>query len=440
VKERRPEILARHFEEGGEVIDAATHWHQAGLLALGRAAYVEALQQLQRGAALVERLPASPERSRLEVELLTALGTAHVSTRGFGAEEVRPIFARARSLCEDLGDTVSLQVLGGLYGAGVTTGDARSTEEILPHFRRLAERDGDPLAAFAGNQVLGVQAFWTGDPATARTHLARAMELYRRDEVRGLAWEYGYGLYCYGYGVLTLFELGLPDLAEATRREMTAFAEASGNPYCVAIALGFGLTLTRDRGEIDLTADLAERLLALANEQHLYFWASFAHCGLGSALQRRGHPDEGAARIRQGLDLLKMLGVRSSYAYYLTFLGSALLDAGRIEDGLAAVDESMALSEVLIARAQVPELWRLRGELLARRGDRPGAEAALRSAIAVSRERSAKGYELRGLAALARLLEGGEGGDGVRASLRALYAELREGFDTADLRDAKSLL
>src|SRR5262249_54524006 len=114
IEQHRPELLAQHFEAAGEVERSVEYWHRAGERALRRVAYVEATQQLERGLALLETLPDSRQRSRLELQLRTTLGTVMFSTKGYAAEEVERTFARARELCDQLGEEASLKVLPGI--------------------------------------------------------------------------------------------------------------------------------------------------------------------------------------------------------------------------------------------------------------------------------------------------------------------------------------
>ena len=228
--------------------------------------------------------------------------------------------------------------------------------------------------------------------------------------------------------------------AEAVRREMMAIAERSRNPYCIMIALGMGAALTHDCGRADETLELSERLIALTTEQRMYFWLAIALCHRGGALVQRGEVEAGIEQTRQGLDLCATIGIRSSYSYYLTYLASAYLDAGKLDEGLTVVDEGFTMCRRDFARFHEPELWRLKGELLGRRGEREAAEAALRRALDGARQEHGKALELRATMSLARLLRGQGKGEEARSVLAGIYGWFTEGFDTCDLRQARALL
>lgn len=441
IEQDRPEIVALHFERGREAVSAAEYWHRAGDRARKRAAYVEAINQLQRGLALLQSAPESPERMRQEIALLTTLGTALFSTQGYAAEGVEPTFAQAWRLCEQLGEEIPLKVLWGIWSARIACGDRDGADQLLPRFQRLVHAE-DPVSAVIAHTGLGTHGFWRGNLLEAREHLEQGRGLYRTEALARFTEEYGYdpGLYSHAFGMTTLWQLGFADQAEEWRQEMLAVAERSGSPYSLALAIGFGLTLSHDRGEAQLALDMSERLIAISTEQRLYFWLAPASCGRGGALLLRGETEEAIAQLMQGLTLYKGIGVLTSYSYYLTYLAAAFLAAERADEGLAIVDESLQLCETHLACFHESELLRLRGDLLLLKNDAAAAEAHLRRAIESAQRRQEKSYELRAAMSLSRLLQAR--GDTTEAAglLSATYDWFTEGFDTRDLRAAQGLI
>ena len=169
--------------------------------------------------------------------------------------------------------------------------------------------------------------------------------------------------------------------------------------------------------------------------------------GLGRILQgwadtQKGEAITGIARIRDGLATSEAIGARITTPLRLTLLAEALALAGKIEEGLAALDDALAQAAVSGERGWSAEIHRLRGELTARLAhpDRAKAEDSFRTALAIAREQGTRGYELRAATSLARLWgEQGRQGD-ARDLLAPLYGSFTEGFDTADLKEAKALL
>jgi predicted ATPase len=181
-------------------------------------------------------------------------------------------------------------------------------------------------------------------------------------------------------------------------------------------------------------------MIALAGEQRLYFWLAVGTCARAAALLEHGETEPAIAEIQQGLALLRTIGIRSSYSYYLGYLAAAYARSGRIADALAVVDEGLGLCATLLARCHEADLWRMKGELLAREREPDAAEAALRSALALARRQGARSYELRAATSLARQL----GERGRRGEAHALLAEVHgwftEGLESRDPCDARALL
>ncbi len=432
IDEQRPEILAQHFAQGGDLATAVDYWHRAGDQALKRAAYIEAAQQLEHGLALLRTLPESQSRDRQEIQLLTTLGTVLFSTRGHAAEEVEQTFSQARQLCERLGEDLSLKVLAGIASVYIARSDRETTAALLPRFERLAARTDDAVASITGHAVLGGAAFWSGDFVAARHHLAVAERFYGTEAWKSFSRDYGYdgGFFIYPYTMSILWNLGYPDQADALRKESMAIAEASGNLYSILIALGFAATLTYDLGQPDTTLTISERLITLSTEQRLYFWSAIGMLARGGALAQQGAADDAVALITQGLDLCRGVGLFSSYSYYLTYLAAAYARAGKASEGLGVVEEGIARCQKDLTRFHESELHRLKGDLLGMQGDSGAAEAAYEQALEVARRQGAKSLELRAATGLSRLLHAQGRTSAAQTLLQSVYGWFTEGFDT----------
>jgi predicted ATPase len=123
-------------------------------------------------------------------------------------------------------------------------------------------------------------------------------------------------------------------------------------------------------------------------------------------------------------------------------LAEALALAGKIEEGFATLDDALAQAAVSGVRGWDAEIHRLRGEFTARlpHPDPAKAQDFFRTALAIAREQGTRGYELRAATSLARLWREQSRGTEARDLLAPLYSSFTEGFDTADLKDAKALL
>lgn len=440
--EQRPEFLAQHLAEAGEDEAATQWWQRAGNRAMARGAYIEAIRHFENGLGLVERVPSSRERTQRELELTEALGTALFSTRGYTAPEVEETFAKARRLCDELGDGIPLRVLWGTWTVHVGRSSPDATAEMVALFRRHAERSPDPVTLLLAHTVSGIRAYLSGDFHAALSELERTQSWYDTPEWQAFAREHGYdvGMYAFAFWMVSLSSLGQMKRALSLRDRMLEVAHRSGNPYSVAIAQAYAMNLTHEVGALEEALDLADRQIAHVTEQRLFAYLGPAYCTRGIVLARMGKHGEGAAALQQGLALCRIVGLRNTFSYLLGLSAEAHLLAGDTEGGLAAVNEALAFGEQLLDRYHEPDLLRLKGDLLRLSGDLDAAEVELRRALDLARVRCAPSYELRAAMGLARLLEArGKREDARELVLRA-KAVFPDGLDVRDLREARALI
>src|SRR5262249_50212908 len=401
--------------------------------AFRRAAYIEATQQLEHGLTLLSGAAESQRRDKLEIELLTILGTVFFSTKGYSADEVERTFARARELCDKLREEVPAKAVVGIMGVHFTRADRAATLALLPLFEALAQRD-DTVSAITGHATLGLATFFQGDFVAARDHLSLAKPYYGTEEFQqyAKAWGYDAGLLIHAYLMSTLWYLGYPDQAEALRREMVAHAEAAVDPYSMLIALSFSTTLTQRSGDTAATLDLAMQVMARSAAEKLYVWMAAALLAQGGALLQQGDVDTAIAQMRQGLDIYRSIGLYVSYGFYLTYLAEAYAVAGNAAEGLAVAEEGLSLCRERLARFPEAEFLRIKGDLQLIQGDAEAAEATLNRALDVARQDRARSFELRAAISMSRLWQRQGRIAEARSMLSGIYDCFREGFETRD--------
>jgi predicted ATPase len=186
----------------------------------------------------------------------------------------------------------------------------------------------------------------------------------------------------------------------------------------------------------------AEARLAISTAAGLFTGRALSEIYLGCADALEGDPEGGIARIRFHMGQLKAGGSEYITDRGLTFIATALARSGRFEEGLAALEEAFLFIERTGQRYYQAELHRLKGELLLGRdiANAAAAEQAFHSALVISRQQRAKSWELRASYSLARMLKDLNRREEARSVLGEIYGWFTEGFDTADLKDAKKLL
>ncbi len=167
--------LALLLEAARDPARAASHFLQATYNAVAVFAKQEAVVLAHRGLALLQILPDTPERNQLELRLLIALGPVLMVMSGYGAPEVERTYARARALCQQVGDAPQLfSVLWGLWYLYLGRAQWQAAYELAEQLLGLAERVQDSSLLLLAHRVVGQTLSFRGEPAVARTHLDRA--------------------------------------------------------------------------------------------------------------------------------------------------------------------------------------------------------------------------------------------------------------------------
>jgi tetratricopeptide (TPR) repeat protein len=440
--EERPELLAYHSTEAGSFGPAIEQWHQAGIRAISRGAYREAMGHLDRALSLVDHLGSSLQRHQTELALLESQGTALFSSFGYADPRVEEVFRKAFALCELLGGDVPHRTLYGLWSVQLARGAREEVDALLPMFAARA-RGGDPVGRLNADACAGLRAFLQGDFAHCVDKMNEAMRWYSSPEYTAFVAKHGYegGLYLPAYRMWSTWILGQPDRAQLLALELESLASKGRvTPYGHCIAAGYRIFLARDRREHKLVVELASEQIAHAERQLIYLWQAPAHCSRGWAIAQLGGVAAGIAEIRAGLGVMRAGGLVTIRSYHSTALAEALLLAGEADEALAVTREGLALCASSVDAFCEAELRRLEGEALLALGRRADAESSMRAAFEVATRQGALSYALRAATSLAHAALASGDRSGARVLLAPVYGRFSEGFDTGDLRAARALL
>jgi predicted ATPase len=461
-KEKQPELLAHHYTEAGLTEQAIPYWQKAGQRASQHSAHVEAINHLTKGLELLDTLPDTPERAQQELVLQITLGPALQATKGPAALEVERVYARARELCQQVGETPQLfPVLWGLWLYFNARGELRTARELGRRLLSLAESLQDPVLLLQAHHALWTTSFYLGELASAHEHTEQGIALYNVQQPPSHAFLYGGhdpGACCHVMGALILWSLGYPDQALQKSQEALTVARELSHPYSLVITLACIAVFHQLRHEGQLTQRRAEAVVTLSIEQGFPFWSAWGTVLQGWALAEQGQREEGVAQIRQGLAAYRAIGGEMMRSQFLALLAEVHGKMGQADEGLIALAEALAAVDKTWERRWEAELYRLKGELTLQRFQissskfsvtepRPlildpqgEAEACFLKAIEIACKQQAKSLELRATMSLARLLAKQGRTDEARTMLAEIHSWFTEGFDTADLKDAKALL
>ncbi len=412
-------------------------WMQLSLLGECLARVGKALAALDRSAA---------DGPRTEMLLRAALGTSIMYTRG-PVDETVSIWVRVLELAEDMGDTeYQLRALYGIWLYKVLVCEYRAALALAQQLRRVAGRHATQTDLAMADRMMAMALHYLGDqagtgacairtlsaPVTANRHV-HTMH-YGVDQRVGALVLLSRALWLQG------FADGAIQAAQASVDEAVKVGHA--NSVCLALADAASLIAIL----VDNVAD-AERFGAMliehADRHSLGVWRTYGLAVRGRLFTGSGAASDGVPLLRSALADLRDTPFDVRFQLYLVWLAETLGRSGQPVEGLAAIDEALERAERTEERWYLPELFRLRGELLLRAGG-SGAAALASECFARSidwaQKQKALSWELRCATSLARLWRDQGRSEAARELLAPVYDRFTEGFATADLRAAKSLL
>jgi class 3 adenylate cyclase/predicted ATPase len=443
--ETQPELLAQHFTEADLIERALDYWQQAGEKAMQRSAHVEAISHLTKGLELLKTLPETPERSQQELLLHIALGASLIATKGYAAPEVEQTYIRARQLCEHLDDPHQLfPVLRGLWQYYHVRADFRTAHALGAQLLALAQHAQDAAMLVAAHAALGLTLLTQGAVGTAHTHFTQGIALYdaQQSHASTFLYEHSAGMMCHIFGARALWCLGYAEQGMRRTEEALTFAQQSAHPFSLSFALSLTAIFHQLRCEVCAVQERAEATMRLAQEQGFSYWMAVGAIMRGWALAHQGQAQAGIEQIKQGMMYYSATGAELFGPYYLALLAEVYGTMEQPEAGQTALAEALTLTDTTGERWSEPELYRLKGELLLQQSPdhHVEAEACFHQAIAIAQKQSAKSWELRAATSLARLWQQQGKRQEAHDLLASVYGWFTEGFDTADLQDAKALL
>jgi tetratricopeptide (TPR) repeat protein len=429
--------LARHYSRSSNTEKTIEYLDRAGQQAIKRGALKEAELYLQQAIAVLSTTPETPERTNREFNLEHALWQALAYTSGFGTDETVLAARRMRELGEKIGNPE--QLINALRAASASAffqGEMIAAQQIAEQMMEIAQRSGSRYGLTIAHLSQGQSFMLRGELTQAKQHLEAALESYNETDWSGyVAQPQILALSWVGW---VLWHLGSADQGRAKIREAISLSERLKSPASIVATLAIANTVYMDLREPGNAREVAERLFTLASEQQLPNYVAAGSVYRGWEMAEQGRTDEGIALIRAGLDSYLPLGSKANLPQHFIALSEAQARAGQLEEALATIEQ--AFSAVGESRVYLPGVLWWRGELHLKRGDETKAVGDFREAIAVARRIGSKAYELRATTSLARLLASQGKRDEARAMLAAIYNQFTEGFDTADLKDAKALL
>src|ERR1700733_8878647 len=452
IAENKPEVLARHWAEAGDIGRAASLWAKAGRRSAERSALVEATEQLRRALDLIASLPSTPPLRREEIKLQVELITPLLHLRGYAAPETRAAVDRARLLIEQsetLGELpedplLLFSVLYGLWVANLVAFNGDVMRELAIQFSGLAEKQSATGPLMIAHRQMGLSLLHTGNIADGRAHLDRAIALYDPAEHRHLAIRFfgqdaGAAILC--WRSIALWLLGYPDAALADTRQALKIGRDSAHAATLTYALNFSVFQHVHCGHFVAANALIDEFNILKDQIQSVFWVGWGLALRGCVLTLTGKAAEAIHDMASGIAANRATGNTMWTPMFLSYLARANAEIRQFTTAWTNIDEAMTAVETTKENWYDAEINRVAGEiaLLGTEPDVAKAEAYFARALEVARQQQAKAWELRAAMSMARLLCAQGNLGHARDILAPVYGWFTQGFDTLDLREAKLL-
>jgi len=438
--------LAHQFEHSANSGRAVEYLSRAARSALSFSSYQEAAEHLRRALEFVSRLPQT-EATQRELELQLLAIPALSSVYGYESSEVRAAASRAFELADLLGDSdLSFEAQIGLYWHFWFTGDFERSKNTAHLISARAAESTKPSRMVVAEHIAGSEALHAADYIESRRHLEAGIAVYhsitdRADYNMRSSFADSHKILSYALAILGYLDQALVCARRGlnlARQLYSASDEAWGLVWLMLVHLIRG-----DTQETRRTADLLESLVEKSGLTQTL--PSFAHLGQGWGMASEGLDSHDPKLFDQGLGLL---GFESNGPQNVRFTARSLISrlalrAGNTSLALAALNDQDPPQNDGGGGVDIFHFQLCKATAMATKDhatETYEAEQVLRQSIEWARARKAKLLELNATIPLARLLRDTNRRDEARTMLADIYNWFTEGFDTADLKDAKTLL
>jgi class 3 adenylate cyclase/predicted ATPase len=448
----RPEILAHHFTQAGLIEQAAGFWGIAGQKSIARSALVEAVAQLTRALNQIASVTTTPALRREQIKLQIALAGTLMHVKGYSSPEVIDAFEQAGLMidrAESLGEhpedpLLRFSIMYGLWAANYVGINLNVLLPLSKQFLARAEQVNETVPLLIGNRLMGTSLLMLGQFETARAHLDRAVALYVPEEHRPLAVRFGQdiGATALAYRAWALWLLGYPDAALKDIDELLKTARDVGQAGTLMYSLLHAAIPEILSGHIVAAERHGRELAAIAQDKGTPFWRGWGLIIRGwTSFLTRNREVDAAETIAAGLDACDGTGATIFKPLFLSALARTQAASGRFDQARSCLSQALDHIQKTKESWSESELHRTAGEL-ALEADRnmADAEAHFHRSLAVAREQNARSLELRAAMSLARLWRDQGERDRPRELLAPIYNWFTEGFDTPDLKEARTLL
>ena len=379
--------------------------------------------------------------SRLEMILQEALAMSSMFTRGH-SDQVRAQYELGLALAEACQDEVrQLRLLAGLNLFLTRRGDIRGALAVAERAGVIAVAAKHPAGAVWTECWMGGAHHHLGDQAAAQLHCERGLALTAElGAFNANFFGFDHRISALVFLARTLWLRGFSDQALRIAQKAIGDAASRSHPFSICFSLGYASMLLLWAGHFQGVSDLIEQLIVHARRYSIAPYRAFGIALKGELAIARDEPEAGLDLLRSALETLRAQEFDLLIPGFIGVLAEGLRKTGQLEEALFTINGAIARATNSGVEMDLPELLRIKSQVLAARHDRESAVNCLTEALTVARAQSALAWELRSTMALARMLSEDGQRDQARHTLALVYDRFTEGFETADLRLARALL
>ena len=416
-------------------IAAVPLWFQLSLIN-------ECLERVRRALVV---LKSNKNNDRRAMKLQAALGWSLMYTTG-PERTISAAWQAALKLAEDLADVdYQLRALWGLWASRYNNGEYREALALAERFSAVAVRSTDPADPYIGNRLIGVALHFLGAQTGARRHIERMLSHYvtpfHRSPIVRFQFEQKVTARITLARILWLQGFADQALRDVANNINEALMAGHTLSLCNALA-NAACPVTLLAGDLTAAENYTAMLINQTEQYGLDIWRTYADIFRGELLVKRGQLDDGLKLLRTAIERLRAAKFSQYQVAFLGVLAECLVRAGHVDEGQAAIDDALLQCKQTEATWCMSELLRIKGEiaLLETSNGAAVAEQKFLEAMGWAHRQQVLSWELRSATSLARLW--GKQGRiaAARALLTPIYSQFTEGFDTADLKLAKSFL
>ena len=379
--------------------------------------------------------------TRLEMILQEALAMSSMFTRGH-SDQVRAQYELGLALAEACQDEVrQLRLLAGLNLFLTRRGDIRGALAVAERAGVIAVAAKHPAGAVWTECWMGGAHHHLGDQAAAQLHCERGLALTAElGAFNTNFFGFDHRISALVFLARTLWLRGFSDQALRIAQKAIGEAASRSHPFSICFSLGYASMLLLWAGHFPGVSDLIEQLIVHARLYSIAPYRAFGIALKGELAIARDEPEAGLDLLRSALETLRAQEFDLLIPGFIGVLAEGLRKTGQLEEAHFTINGAIARATNSGVEMDLPELLRIKSQVLAARHDRESAVNCLTEALTVARAQSALAWELRSTMALARMLSEDGQRDQARHTLALVYDRFTEGFETADLRLARALL